>query len=851
MRLAAGLFCHRVVDCAERYLRAQPMKTAAGLLCLLLALPAMAGAQVRGDAHPRMLDPLHGFDPFAPAVTDARYFPDEIEQRARRALLDALARRGSTLRDHVRHVEERDRELEARGRRANGLSHALQDLHHAALTDRDAYRTALRESLETAPTDARRRFLHARLAEDELEQADALVAESDIGRWNELLNRMLGSVDLIGWVSGSYLTAAVDTAFAELFRGREPRMPASERKALVLYKRFLARFPNHPQGDAVKQKVAALEAKKTVVWLHRHDTQASLALAEDRIDDAEFHARLAAAVAPEAETVKERLREIEAARKERDEGRRRVNSVADADDLAGVDAEQRKDIRALLHALVRRDAPAAREQAEEMARRYAGARLEVLARDVAAVALEMDGRHADAKRALSAVARAASSERSRERARILLDSPEYNLRGALDREHARYRLERVRFALLGENFLEKNAMIGAAPIITHGIAGAATLGAANILMVTSNLLEMLSGNPVSNQTVVDAAARAVRARPESEESGDIYQALGDAYRSRGHPHKAVQYYRLSGKKPAEEVRELEEKAGRTLLRAAEGTGSKARQRALYAAVLGHYPDTPAGEEAKGRLARLVAPKNRGLRLSKQYLADNPRLHGPEALGLKPALFDGRVRNLELAEAGLNLLGRDAILLHYDTPWGALTRTYPVARSRIEGLEMLLREKRYALGARGAGEPVGTDGIEDFPTRLMRFEPRDPDADASDLEFVRETGQGARDRSVILDHELLSAKETDPQRAYGLPTVRGSVTAAGVSVRADAPDSFLADELVVGNDAASPYAGVRLPIPLLKDFIPVDFLIRARPGLPSLTPQIRKPDESMDDAHLYR
>ncbi|MCY4486405.1 MAG: hypothetical protein OXF11_04735 [Deltaproteobacteria bacterium] len=826
------------------------MRIAGALLSLLLVVPAVAAGQVRGDAHPRMLDPLHGFDPFAPAVTAARYFPDGIEQRTRRALLDALGGHGSRLRDHVRYIEERDRELQARGDRASGLSHALQDLHHAGLADRDAYRMTLQEALESASTDARRRHLRARLAEDELEQADALVAESDIGRWNDLLNRMLGSVDLIGWVSGSYLTAAVDTAFAELFRGRAPRMPAGERKALVLYKRFLARLPNHPQGAAIKQKVAALEAKKTVVWLHRHDTQAAAALAEGRIDDADFHARLAATVAPEAETVKERLKEIEAARKTRDEERGQVNSVADADDLSNSSAEAREDIRALLHALARRNAAAAREQAEEMAQRYDGERLGSLARDVAAVALEMDGRHADAKRTLVSIADAAPSERSRERARILLDSPEYNLRGALDREHARYRLDQVRFALLGENFLEKNAMIGAAPIITHGIAGAATLGAANILMVTSNLLEMLSGNPVSNQTVVDAAARAVRARPESEESGDIYQTLGDAYRSQGHPHKAVQYYRLSGKTPADEVRELEEEAGRTLLRAAEGTESKSRQRALYAALLGHYPDTPAGDEAKGRLARLAAPKNRGLRLSKQYLAENPRLHGPAALGLKPALFDGRVQNLELAEAGLNVLGRDALLLHYDTPWGALTRTYPVARARIEGLEILLREKRYAMAARGAGEPVGVDGL-DFPGRLMRYEPRDPGADASDLEFVRETAQGARDRSAILDHELLSTKETDPQRAYGLPTVRGSVTAAGVSMRADAPDSFLADELVVGNDAVSPYAGVRLPIPLLKDFIPVDFLLRARPGLPSLTPQIRKPDTAVDDAHLYR
>ncbi len=819
------------------------------LLCLLPALPAVGAAQVRGDAHPRMLDPLHGFEPFVATATAARYFPDGIEKRARRALLDALGRRGSGR--SARDIEERDRELVAGGVRPSGLSHALQNLRHAGLAGRDAYRKALQEALETASTGARRRFLRARLAEDELEQADALVAESDIGRWNERLNRLLGSVDLIGWVSGSYLTAAVDTALAELFRGREPRMPASERKALVLYKRFLARFPDHPQGDAVQQKVAALEAKKTVVWLHRHDARAAPALAEGRIDDAALHARLAAAAAPEAAAVKERLREIAAARQARDKARRQVHAVAETDDLAGLNAGQRKDIRALLHALVRKDAAAARKQAETMARRYAGERLEALARDVAAVVLEMEGRHADAKRTLAGIARAAPSQRARERARILLDSPEYNLRGALDREHARYRLSQVRFALLGENFLEKNALIGAAPIITHGIAGAATLGAANMLMVTSNLLEMLSGNPVSNQSVVDAAARAVRARPESEESGDIYQALGDAYSSQGHPHKAVQYYHLSGTTPADEIRKLEEQAARTLVRAAEGTDVKARQRSLYAAVLARYPETPAGKEAKGRLARLAAPENRGLRLSKQYLADNPRLHGPEALGLKPALFDGSVRNLELSEAGVNILGRDAILLHYDTPWGALTRTYPVARSRIEGLETLLREKRYAMAARAAGAPVGAEEVGVFPEDLMRFAPREPEADASDLEFIRETGRVARDRSAILDHEILSAKEIDPQRAYGLPAVRGSVTATGVSVRADAPDSFLADELMVGNDAVSPYAGFRLPVPLIKDFVPVDFLLRARPGLPSLTPQIRNPDTSLDDLHLYR
>ena len=488
-----------------------------------------------------------------------------------------------------------------------------------------------------------------------------------------------------------------------------------------------------------------------------------------------------------------------------------------------------------------------------MERRYAGESLGTLAKDARAVALELSGKHDEAKRTLDEIARTAASPRERERARILLDSPEYNLRAVLDRARTRYRLEQARFVLLGQNFLEKNVLIGAAPVITHGVAGTTTLGTANILIVTSNLLEMLSGNPVSNQAVMDAAARYVRSHPDSEESGDAYQVLGKAYESRGHLHQALYYYRLSGELSAEQIRELEERAGRTLLKAAEESDSKARQRTLYAAILQHYPDTPAGEKAKGLLARLVSLKNRGLQLSKEFLAENPELYGSRGLGLKAGLFDGRTDNMELADPGLNILGRDAMLLHYDTPWGIRTRTYPVAKQRMEGLETLLREKHYELAMQDVDERDGNSvgGLKDFPARLMQFEPAERRPGDADLEFIRRTGRGANPGSPILDHELLSAKETDPQRAYGLPAMRGSVTASGVNVRADAPESFLADELVVGNDAVGAYAGVRLAIPLLKDFIPVDFMLRGRAGLPSLTPQIRKPKTSVEDAHLYR
>lgn len=829
------------------------MKTGALLFCLLLVLPVSAAAQPAGVESRRLLDPLRDFDPFEAPVTPERYFPDELEQRARVAMVDALTHRAERLRGHVRYFEDRDRERLAAGSSVSGLTHHVRELHHGNLPDRETYRDAQQKALAAAPPGAPQRLIRARLGRDELERAESLVAEHRIGRWNALLNRLLASVDLITLASGSYVTAAVETALVEMQRTRAPRLPEAERKALALYKRFLDRFPDDPGSTGVAEKVTALEADRKGLWIHQHLTSARAALEEGRIEDAEFHADLAAVVGPEADDVEELFRELAQARGTREESRRRQLSVAETDTLSDVGPAQSREVRALLYTLVRGDAASAMERARDLERRYAGEPLGALAKDVRAVAQEMGGRHEEARQTLREMARSSSSRRRQKRARILLDSPEYNHLGALDRARTRHRLEQVRFVMLGRNFLEKNVLIGAAPVITHGVAGAATLGTANILIVSSNLLEMLSGNPVSNQTVMDAAARYVRFRKDSEESGDVYRVLGEAYESKGHLHKALPYYRLSGKLSAERIRELEEKAGRTLLKAAEESASAGRQRTLYAAILQHYPDTTAGEKARGRLARLVSVKSRGLRLSKQFLVENPQLYGPHGLGLRTALFDGRVDNMELAGNGLNILGRNSVLLHYDTPWGVRTRTYPVSERRVEALEGRLREKHYELAALDADERDvdSTGGLKDFPVHLMQVATPDRRPDEADLQFIRRTGRTADPRSPILDHQLLSAKETDPWRSLGLPTVRGSITASGVGMRADAPESFLADELVVGNDSISPYAGVRLPIPFLKEFIPVDFMLRARPGLPSLAPQIRRPKTTVDDARLYR
>ncbi len=807
------------------------------MLCIVLALPTCAAAQPSKTPLDRIMNPLRNFEPFERPVATVRYFPDGIERRVRPAIIAALIQRPDKLREHLSYVEGEDKKRAEEGGQQSGLTPLLRELYRNSVPDHQ-------NSSSNLPASTPKHLKHA----------EELLAGNDVDQWSKLLNRLLGATDLVQLASGSYLTAAFETAFVEMQRTRALRMSETERKALVLYKRFLKRFPEDPRNTEVLAKAAILETKKEDVWIQRHLEKARKSLHKGNIDEAEFHTSVAAAVDPEAGDVKQHFRKIAKAQKARTKNRHLHLSVKNTDNLSDLPPGQRPDMRALLYALVRADGATAGKLARDMAHRYEGKPLGTVSRNAQAVALDLSGQHEEAKQTLGAIARTAPFQRERHRAQSLLDSPEYNHLGALERARADYKMDQVRFVLLGENFLEKNVLIGVSPVIAHGIGGAATLGTANILMLSGNLLEFLGGNPVSNQTVINAAAQYIRSHPSSEKSGDVYLVLGETYERKGQLHRALHYYRLSGKLTPERIHELEELAGQTLLNRAKGTTSQAQQQILYTVILQHYPETSAADKAKGQLARLVSVENRGLRLSKQFLAENPRLYSPEGLGLKTELFDGNVHNMELADQGLNILGENALLLHYDTPWGTRTRAHSASRERIDNLKALLREKHYNKLAKLAIDhkfESGTGDIDNFPSKLMRLEHREARPDTADLQFIRKAGRSADPHTTILDHALLSKKEINPQRAYGIPPVQGSVTSSGVNMRADVPRSFLASELMIGNDTVSPYAGARLPIPFLKDFIPVDFMLRARPGLPSLTPQIRRPETSVDDAHLYR
>lgn len=783
-------------------------------LASVVAFVPTAGAQERDGALDKILNPMPAFDPFDKPPPPPQFFPDAVDKQTRATLIDSLTSKGHALEDRLRFFQQKDRDLSSERGTVTGLTDKIRDLHRAQSGERY----------------------------DELTQAEGLLRKSSANRLGAMLNRLLSSVDLVSIVSGSYVGAAVDSAMSQLFTVGQPEMSIEERKALALLQNHLKRYPDHPQAEPIREQVQALEKKKHRALAKRRREKAEAAFKQGDLSRAEFHYELAVLIDPEFAAAKKGLETVRENLRQQAQARDKALSVA-ARESAG--AKETEEVKELLQALALRVPQRIETQAKLLAEEKHGEPLGESAKDALAVAAEIKGRHEEAKRILADIARSASDPQERRRAETLLGSPEYNRLASLDKARSQHRLQTVKYVLLGEDLLKKNLIYGTAPLVVAGPAGATSLAAANVLMIGTNLFEVLTANPISPQPIIDNAADYVRNHPDSESATEVYRILAEAYEDAGRYDQALLYYELSGKASATRLADLKEKAARAFLQAAEKSGDRASRELYLKTVLDRYPDSEAAKTATQRLAQLMKMENQGLRLSKQFLLEHPELYGPQGLGLKPALFDGDLKNMELSDRGLNLLSEREILLHFQTPWGIQSQAYALNQEDSDRFLVALRQKRYE----------NPEKLKDLPLAFFRNEPgkkaTGPEREDTALTLVREASGLPGGFSKVLDYELLSENEKRSGGAFRLPQIQGNIGASRFDLSGSLPAGLWADRLALGTDARSPFAGVHLPIPILQGFIPVDFLLQARPGGFSVFPKIHQFKDKGQDQELYR
>lgn len=813
----------------------------------------------------RILDPLPDYNPFDKPPSPPQFFPDDVDKRARQLLMDSLTGREEAIEGHLLFLKNKDVELKNERGSATGLTGQALDLFNNTLRDRGRYLEAQRKALGSASSPEEKQLIEWRLRSDDVTQADELLRKNSANWWGGVLNRMVSSVDLISVVSGSYIGAAVDSTMAQFVAFSSAEMPAEERKALSLYQEHLKRNANDPQNDKIREKVEELEKKRRKVLVQKQAALAQEATSKGDLSKAAFHYNVAAMIDPSSGEIQRQLEEAKKRLQQREEEQNKGLGAATSAAAAPAKASHQEDLSGLLYALTLRDQEQIETQARSLQEKYRGKALADSAKDASAVALEINGRHEEAKKILQQIASSSNDPHEKSKAQALLQSPEYNLLASFQEARSQRRLDSVKYVLLGEDLLKKNLLYSAAPIIAAGPAGAASVGAANILMIGSNLFEVLTSNPISYQDVLDKGIAYVRNHPHSKSATDVYTVLAQAYEETGRYDKALTYYQMAGIEDEKKFSDLKDSAAKALLQAAERSPDREAKEAYLRLVLEDFPETAAADDATQKLSTLAKSENQGVRMSKKFLMENQDLYGPQGLRLKHTLFDGNLGNMELADKGVNILDDGQILLHFQTPWGVRSQSYTADKESIDRFQMALRQKNYQVALRDASsrEKGSPGGIKNLPLPLIQggietkggvqTKNAESQRETGNTTFtlVREASGTSPSYSRVLDYQLLSENEKDPGSKFKLPPIQGSASASGVSLSGGLPAGLWGDRLTLGSDQRSPFAGLQLPIPLLQDFIPVDFLFQGRPRGFSLFPRIHLYQDKSDDKELYR
>jgi hypothetical protein len=829
------------------------------LLLLILSgfplWPKPCPAQDREQVIEKILNPMPDYDPFERSTAQTpQFFPDEVDKRARELLIDALTNQQDSLKDHLQFLKSEDSRLQKQHKTSTGLTEQAQDLLNNTIQDRQRYLAAQEQALKNASTPDRKKYLQAIINNDDLNQADALIRQSSTNQWGGVLNRMLSSVDLVGVASGNYIGAAAETVINQLYALADRDMSIEERRALARDLEHLKRFPNDPRNAEVLKQVQGIEEKKKSVLIKKQLAKGDEALAKGELEKALFYYEMASFIDPKSKTANKAWQKANQLHQEEQEARKKGLASGSKGSLP---TDQERDIGDLLSALTLRDPTLIERYSIDVEKRHHGNPLGDAALDAESVALELRGQHEVAKKIIDQLARSSKTPDLQKRAAALLQSPEYNLLSTFQDARSERRLESVKYVLLGEDLLKKNLIYAAGAVAAAGPAAGITLGAVNAMMMGNNLVNVLSNNPISAQPVIDAGIAYIRTHPKSENAAEVYTVVADAYAERGMFDKAINFQELAGA-PREKIAALKEKAANAMLNAATKSQGRGTQEYYLTTIIDEYPESPAAAEATKKLGQLVKNDNQGLRMSKQFLAENPELYGPNGLGLKASLFDGNPSNMELADRGVNLLNNNELLVHYQTPWGIRSQNYSLSNQTAERFFSILRQKNHEIALTDIDQRAkgSVGGIKNIPTGILqdvrgKSTERPEENQDSPFSFLREADGTAPSFPRVLDHELLSENERNPGSKYTLPPIQGSISATRFSMTGGLPTGLWGNQVAIGNDSKSPYAGMQLPIPLLEGFIPVDFMVQGRPGGFSIYPRIHMSADKGADPELYK
>jgi hypothetical protein len=689
--------------------------------------------------------------PFEPLASLSVRVPDAADRAARDVAAAVLADDRTTLEDALERLEAIEAERRAEGEKSTGLLPQAIDARNATLADVRERRQATRALLGRRDVGPELRArLREEVEDDPLRLAKQRLRDARVRRYGRIANTLMEPAGR-SMVSSVLFPYRMGSALlnAWLAHRAEDVLTPPERQALDHWKRFIDQHPDAPEAAELLATVESAQLRWLRTQRDRNLREARRALraGEDRL--AVALAGRALRYAPEDGEATVLLHQAQALA-EGERGRREATLEAAATPRAG-DPAQRELAVALL--LAGADVAGAAEALHtEAGETFAGE----AAFASAVVALE-EGQESAAWRALDALAARGDAHTPMARhARAMGSSPLQNPYRAFRSARGRTTAKRLRWLAFGP--LHDGARERDLPRAAEWLVEVPTL--LPVVMGLPNRLIRAPFMRAESKAPSVLAHRYLERFPDGERAAEVRAWLASFERRRGNHVGALKLLEAAPAAGEKQLATLRGKAAEQALEASQRERRRDVRYQLLRQVAREFQGTEAGQHA-GELVReeLHRATPQQIRVSRGFLLENPRVAGPEGLGLRPELLDGDPRNGELHPEGVTLLGGRAIEVAYLAPSGRKSHPPERVRRRVS-------EERLARVVAQLEEAMLHTARVD---RDASVEP-DPDRDT----FFERVRLGLADQLDVRPHAESSYTFLGMRERYGLVRSRESI-----------------------------------------------------------------------------
>ncbi|RIL07655.1 MAG: hypothetical protein DCC71_02065 [Proteobacteria bacterium] len=589
--------------------------------------------------------------PFEPEARRAAYMPDDTDRAAGAVAAAAMGSDPAAARAALAGFETTERLRRAADEPSSGLAPYAQHLVDATSGDAIAYRRATAELLDRGEIDpALRTQLEMEVADDPL-----LLAKQRIGEGRRV--RVTRAVNALSEAVGrSILTLAfapirVGQALVGLAVAEHMDDPISlqQRQALAHWKQYVETHPETPEARELVEKIESLNAKWFATKRRRSVRAAEQALEHGQNDLALLLAERALRYAPDDRRAR-RLRDTAEERV----AHRRAERAKSLEATRGPLPDLRDPhARGLLIALMADGGDVVAASDALLATSPEGP-LAGAARFARANAAGEAGRESEMWNELAALAgRDPDEEPMARHARALVDTPTQNPWQAFQ-------------AAQGSETRQTAAVLALGPL-ARGPRDRDLPRSVEWLLEAPTLVPVLGGIPWRLvQTAIAppeskgpglAAELYLERYPDGEHARELRDWLIESEADGERWIRAHAIAAEAGDTDPERLAELAEQAAKQSIEIAEKQKRRDVRLTILHGASTRYPDTESG----ARAAELVREEienasEQRIRISRGFLDENPRIAGPQGLGLRPELLDGDRRNGELHPDGVTLRG---------------------------------------------------------------------------------------------------------------------------------------------------------------------------------------------------